>query len=53
MENGGTLKMLILLLKIIKFVFQMVFVSPALAGKLHRNHFVRCCCLLSVVCCLL
>ena len=26
-----------------------LFVSPALAGKTHRDHFVHCCCLLSVV----
>ena len=32
-----------------------LFVSPALAGKTHRDHFVLCCLLLShfVLCCLL
>ena len=28
--------------------FCLVFVSLALAGKTHRDHFVHCCCLLSV-----
>ena len=34
-------------------IFNDGFVSPALAGKTHRDHFVPCCCLLMsvVVCC--
>ena len=27
----------------------LIFLSPALAGKTRRDHFVPCCCLLSVV----
>ena len=29
---------------------RLLFVLPALAGKTHRDHFVHCCLLLSVVC---
>ena len=40
--------------QIMNFVFfplisPKVFVPPALAGKTHRDHFVPCCLLLSVI----